>query len=62
MSRVPHPDIGPPGLGDSIVRDLVSLRVVVVRMGEFIVSLQIVGPDIQGLRLGMAAEIQRRKG
>ena len=31
-------------------------------MGELIVSLQIVGADIQRLRLGMAAEIQRRQG
>src|ERR1035438_9129402 len=38
------------------------LGVVVVRIGELIVSLQIVGADIQRLRLGMTAEIQRRQG
>ena len=38
------------------------LGVVVVRVGELIVSLQIVGADIQRLRLRMAAEIQRRQG
>src|SRR5215831_4634779 len=38
------------------------LRVVVARVGELIVGLQVVGTDIQRLRLGMAAEIQRRQG
>src|SRR5205807_9619322 len=36
--------------------------VVVARVGEFIVSLQIVGADIQRLSLRMTAEIQRRQG
>src|SRR6476469_7257853 len=38
------------------------LGVVVARVGELIVSLQIVGTDFQRLRLRMAAEIQCRQG
>jgi hypothetical protein len=37
------------------------LGVVVVGVGEFIVSLQIVGADIQRLGFRMTAEIQRRQ-
>src|SRR5512143_2764653 len=41
--------------------DRLLVGVVVTRMGELIVSLQIVRTDIQRLSLGMAAEIKGRQ-
>src|SRR5215831_15667720 len=38
------------------------LGIVVVRVGEFIVGLQTVGTNLEGLSFRMAAEIQRRQG
>ena len=38
------------------------LEVIVAWVGEFIISLQIVGTDLQSLRLRMPAQIQRRQG
>ena len=43
------------------LRGRLLLGVVVVRVGEFIVGLQIVRTDIQRLSLRMAAEIERRQ-